>query len=130
MLFDDDFHGDGAAFMATGAPADLHGTDVGHGAASAIATTAANDDWLLGTGLHPLDASLSPPGGDAGGGIGGITGGATAADHDKMLVINPIATDPNYYAPPPPKPIYKKVSTMSWYQYDPDVPLATPARPT
>lgn len=133
MLFDDDFHGTGAAFMAAGAPADLHGTGVGHGAASAIATTAANDDWLLGTGLHPLDSSLSPPAGspgaNAGGGIAGITGGATAADHDRMLVIGPYATDPNYYAPPPATTPVKKVSTISWYYVDTG-PLVTPAKPT
>jgi hypothetical protein len=131
MLFDDDLQGHGAAFTAAGAPADLHGTDVGHDAASAItgATIAANDDWLLSTGLHPLDTSLSPPAGSAGSGIAGIAGAATAADHDRMLVMDPVATDPNYWAPPPPKPPIKKVSTISWYQYE-DTPLASPPKPS
>jgi hypothetical protein len=46
-----------------------------------------------------------------------------------MLVINPIGTDPNYWAPPPPTPPVKKVSTISWYYVD-TAPLASSPKPT
>ena len=133
MLFDDHFHDYGVAPTSV----DLHGTDVDYSGASGIAAAAtANDDWLLGTGLHALDfnvftppASAGSPGADAGSGIAAIAAGATAADHDRMLVINPPATDPNYWAPPPPKPVIKKVSTISWYEIE-DAPLASSPKPT
>lgn len=136
MLFDDYALDYGVAFT----PVDLHGMDAGHGAASgsAIAATA-NDDWLLGTGLHPLDfsvftppAPLGSPGTDAGSGIAGIAAAATAADHDRMLAINPYEIDPNFPPVPSrplPQPPAKPETYVPWY-YPGLTPLTTPGRPT
>jgi hypothetical protein len=135
MLFDDNPQDYGVASMPVGAP--VNPLDPGHGAASGIAGTATtNDDWLLGTGLHPLDfnvftppAPAVSPGGDAGGGIGGITGGAMAADHDRMMVIDPYATDPIYFTPPPSRPPPKLPTITPWYYID-LTPVMPPAKPT